>query len=370
MYILRTNVTFKLIIFICRLFIRHEHNLQTNHDIDDNNDPSQIMYDTYKLHIRMKNQPTPRPPYYDTASTSSFAESNQTSSSAKSGASTKARPEAAIPDDSDDMSLVVRKRRRPRRFEYLDDVTLQEYPATSDAKVAKRSERHTRVRNDLKENLDPEISSSSCDNTLEDASAPPSNAETQSADESNGDSSQHQRRSSRSCVRYFRSVVQQNGDDRSRRRKRDEPNLANATATKRPKPTSPTRDKHLKNVNTNDLDFDREEDADFKVSIDLHKIKNLIEAKPDLFSKASEGVTEHAKHGSDRLMVRTRNGAKRFLVKSRSFECLRDVGKFGAMSRTKSMDNLMRADETEKGDKRRIRRSLRRRTKEKHECVR
>lgn len=383
-----------------------------------------------------------------TALVSSFAGSNQHLSSEKSSKSFQLRSDDST-DESDRIPRSLRARGL-RSFVYEDDNTLLEYPtsasdALNNAKKSSLAVTDKRLtRSDLKENWDPEVSSSSNNdfdsamignnkqpastdlkdggvNNREKSSKIEEHSFSQSQKEEPSNMQRFLRRSNR-IVRHFRSVQQSelngqiNGDstdsntmnfsplfgksnqmvtgDQSTRSSRSL-KVLNGSADVTEQQDSK---KHLRNVDIDELKFtltnkingahnnnDVHMDADFKVSIDLQKISNLISAKPDLFFKTkNNGVRRLRVYSMDeKLKVEFKPGETKFLTKSQSFDCLLDIANDGFSyftGKSRSLDCLSSIDRhdliplTDIKDCMEIktRRSQRRKTRqfEKHESVR
>lgn len=325
---------------------------------------------------------------YNATSVSS-AGSNQNMSSERSSKSFSLRY-----DDSDESSRIIRstRSRGPRSFVYQDDNTLLEYPTTqahSNAFVSKDSSSRDkplaqRDQKDLKENWNPEMSSS-CNRLFD---SPMSNqfistpksvyssdklcaSENDSVSSLKDDSIVNQRslrsKSSR-LVRHFHSVQKPsspvNGLIMEESAKPKVTKYFPIFEKRSPKRTksqtdSSTKqeDEHLKNVNMNDLRFtltgtvkdmrDRKiHDDVFKVSIDLQKIKNLITDKPDLFfqSKIEKHESRCVNKMDQKFQIEFKSGEKKLLTKSRSYECLFNLKNMSShshsMQRCKSLDKL------------------------------
>ncbi|OXU25115.1 hypothetical protein TSAR_002713 [Trichomalopsis sarcophagae] len=380
-----------------------------------------------------------------TALVSSFAGSNQHLSSEKSSKSYQ----LLLSDDSTDESDRIHRSLRTRSlrsFVYEDDNTLLEYPTSANDALnnAKKSLTVTEkrlTRSDWKENWDPEVSSSSNNdfdsaiisnkpardlkdggiNNREISSKTEEHSLSQSQKEEPSNTQRLLRRSNR-IVRHFRSVQQSelndqiNGDSTDSNTTTFSPSfgksnqMASGDRTTRSsrslKVLNGSSDvtvqqdskKHLKNVDIDELKFtltnkingahnnnDVHMDADFKVSIDLQKISNLISAKPDLFFKTkNNGVRRLRVYSVDeKLKVEFKSGETKFLTKSQSFDCLLDVANDGfshIMGKSRSLDclsnidshNLMPLTDLKDCMEIKTRRSQRRKARqfEKHECVR
>ncbi|XP_014215210.1 uncharacterized protein LOC106644280 isoform X2 [Copidosoma floridanum] len=313
-----------------------------------------------------------------------------------------------------------------KNFVYEDDNTLLEYPTSNidtsgGAKLMKKSNKQG--RNELKENLDPEVSSSSKNNVLDNVN----NNQTSSSDlkdifnslekstkdddstslvkKEDSDTNQRLLRRSGRTIRHFRSIKSSNGlidsDSVSQSVEKsnqtiDQP-IRNTRSQKVIKDSdSQKENNHLKNVDINDLRFDLtgkvkrddeeiDADEDFRVSIDLQKLKNFMSVKPDLFLKTN-GVHGklHIYNVNVKLRVELSTGETKYLTKSQSFDCLSDIDKnddfqfnhikcksLNDLSQIASINNSKLTVKRGYVDKR-VRRSQRRKSKrfEKHECVR
>jgi hypothetical protein len=377
-------------------------------------------------------------------SISPFAGSNQILSSEKSSKSFQLRS-----DDSDefDRNSKLLKTQSLKSFVYEDDNTLLEYPTSAsvsqnNAKNLKKvSLTHDKTasrfaKSDLKENWDPEISSSSNNtfdnsnnnnqinysdlkenksNSYEKLNKNDDNIFTQSQRDDFSANQRFLRRSNR-FIRHFRSVQQSNvmkngqlnGDSTdfnfnsslsSSSGKANQIGVDQSVKSSKSLkvlngPDIIPQDKHLKNVGVNDLRFmitdkvnpthDNSEivtDVDFKVSIDLQKISNLISAKPDLFFKTkNNGVKSLRVYKMDeKLKIEFHVGETKFLTKSQSFECLLHYPNANLpLIKSKSLEDLSQIDSndcllaTDNKDCTKRRRSQRRKTRqfEKHECFR
>ncbi|XP_011501260.1 PREDICTED: putative uncharacterized protein DDB_G0282133 isoform X2 [Ceratosolen solmsi marchali] len=293
------------------------------------------------------------------------------------------------------------------------------------------------AKNDLKENWDPEISSSS-NNTFDSSNNNNNQINYSDLKENNTNSyeksnkndddnifSQTQRddlcanqrfsRRSNRFIRHFRSVRQSNVM-KNGRVNGDSTDLNLSTSSSLSSSSGKSNkigeidqsirskslnvinssdivfhDKHFENVGVNDLRLtitdkvndnthDNSEivaDVDFKVSIDLQKISNLINAKPDLFFKTkNDGVNSpRAYRVNEKLKIEFELGETKFITKSQSFDCLLDYTNDNLFfNRSKSLEDLSFIDSndfmiaTDKKDC--IKRNQRRKTRqfEKHEC--
>ncbi|KAJ8675831.1 hypothetical protein QAD02_011617 [Eretmocerus hayati] len=374
-------------------------------------DDFELSYGAYKIQINMNRTSdatkSSEPGSISFPSLTSFLElNNQNSANSKSESTASELQSNGFGESS--------KRRGSSRVKSLrgcvseDDNTLLEYQNTMRNSQNVRSTRKSIVhdkrldRADLKENWDPEVSSSTNNSfdTLNNNSATNnsdskegldltrvnSNKDDGSLDKSckdNPNQSQRLLRRSSRHTRHFQSVqesnVMQNGDSAdssdnnviSSALKRISQTVAGDQSTRSSRSQKyvdtssglPEVDEHLKNVEMNDSkimlvnkvngirkDEKIVAEVDFKVRIDLQKISKLLNAKPDLFfSSKSNGVRKLRVHRvNEKLTVESESGERKFLVKSRSFDCLlnlTDDEDSTAKSKSKSLANLSRLDD-------------------------
>ena len=383
----------------------------------------QLAYRSCKIHMKM-NGVSSSPSLTDAATSSLASDSACYASGSNANPSTSEKSSSKSlsqlrSEDSDEPERHLKslRSRTLRNFVYEDDNTLLEYP-TSTNESSQNNIRITRRmsslpiaaatrldRTELKENWDPEVSSSN--NTFDNTDNRDNNNQQQQqsvvvttdAKETGEKSNQRLLRRSNRIVRHFRSVQNghmMNGDSAESNNDSVSPSL------KLLQNGSAEQDKHLKNVDMKDLRFALTDkingtnnnnnnnnvmnsDADLRVSIDLQKIRNLISANPDLFfNTKNNGVRRLCVYRvDDKLRVVLTTGEKKFLTKSQSFGCLADIATDSLTRnrcRSRSLGNLSDIDSndllplTDKKDctEKKVRRNQLRKTRqfEKHECVR
>lgn len=223
--------------------------------------------------------------------------------------------------DDSGSKIVVHRLKTVKNFVYEDDNTLLEFPITKfDALDNPRLNKPTSNHgcNEVKENLNPDMSCSGKNNFFNDNDGIQINNDYCKIVKRK-DCDAYQDIFKRNCqiVGQFQTVKIKN-------------NLLN----------NDTSENHLTNVNTNDLRFDsvrklyfkrynNESDTSkgLKVSIDLQKI-NFSSAKTNLFlNKKQFSFHKRLKvYNADvKLIVETKPGVKKFLTKAQSFDCLCNI---------------------------------------------